>query len=60
MNEEALTAEYRLPRDTGDPACAMPQYSAYLRLLREMNEQDAKEKESVFSSEKAMWAIGFH
>lgn len=38
----------------------MPQCSAYLRLLREMNEQDAKERESVFSSERAMWATGFH
>ena len=44
----------RLPRDSGDPACAMPRFDAYLRLLAEMNEEDSQDMSIVFSSENAM------
>lgn len=50
----SLMDGYRLPRDAGDPACGMPEYDGFISLLREMNEDDASDKESVFSSQNTM------
>ncbi|THH19848.1 hypothetical protein EW146_g1408 [Bondarzewia mesenterica] len=45
-----LDGKARTPKDAGDPACALPRMREYLALIKELNEEDSKSKESVFAA----------
>lgn len=47
----------RLPKDTDDPACALPRIDEYLRGLKALDAADGMAKEAVFDSRSSMWVL---
>jgi RNA polymerase I-specific transcription initiation factor RRN7 len=44
----------RLPIEPNDPACALPRIDEYLRLVKELNDVDSKQRVELFSSRGSM------
>lgn len=47
----------RLPKYSGDPACALPTLDEYLAFIKTLDDQDSKSQVTVFSSETHMSVV---
>lgn len=47
----------RLPKFSGDPACALPKLDEYLAFIKTLDDEDLKTKDAVFSSETHMSVV---